>query len=80
MSKPLNSSVKPKVVKSSLLQAYSYDAETYKLTVTFNDGTEKVYKDVDPPTLSKVFDSPGSIGSKFKRFIGSLKQGVEEQE
>lgn len=58
-----------RIVKSSLIQAYEYNAETQTLSVTFQDGAEFDYEKVDPPTMSKVFDSPGSVGSKFQKFI-----------
>lgn len=56
-------------VKSSLIRAYSYDSHAQTLSVTFTDGSEFDYEKVDPPTMSKVFDSPGSIGSKFQKLI-----------
>ena len=64
MSKP---ELKP--LKSSLLSAYSYNSSDKTLDVVFQDGTEMTYKDVAPPIMSRVFDSPGSIGSKFLRLI-----------
>lgn len=59
--------VKP--VNSTLIRAYSYDSSTQTLSVTFTDGAEFDYEKVDPPTMSKVFDSPGSTGSKFHKLI-----------
>ena len=58
-----------KPLKSSLLQAYSYDANSHELTVTYKDGNEYTYSRVDPSLMSKVFDSSGSVGSKFVRLI-----------
>lgn len=62
---------KVKPVKSTMLQGYSYDAQSLVLTVIFKNGTERTYKNIAPPLMSQVFDRPGSIGSKFKRLIGS---------
>ncbi len=58
-----------KIVNSSSIQAYEYDAEAMTLSVTFKDGSEYDYQGVPPPVISKVFDSSGSIGSKFKKYI-----------
>lgn len=60
---------KERIVKSSFLQAYTYDAQNLKLSVTFRDGTNIDYFDVPPPVMSSVFDRPGSIGSNFIRNI-----------
>lgn len=58
------------IVKSTLIQAYSYDSESQTLSVIFKDGAEFDYQQVPPPVMSQVFDSPGSIGSKFRKLIG----------
>lgn len=60
---------KEKIVNSKSIRAYSYDAQTYKLSVTFADGAEYEYSNVMPDVMSQVFDSPRSIGSKFRRLI-----------
>ncbi len=65
------------VVNSTLIQAYSYDHETLTLSVTFKDGSEFDYQKVDPPTMSKVFDTPGSVGSKFRKLIGHKYQYIK---
>ncbi len=57
------------VVKSTLIQAYSYDHQAQTLSVTFRDGTDVDYFNVPPPIMSKVFDTPGSVGSKFRKQI-----------
>lgn len=72
----LNNKLKP--VKSSMIKAYSYDAQTLELTVIFSNGKERVYKQVQPPDMSQVFDAPGSIGSKFHKIIGSRYQHSQE--
>ena len=65
LSGNMSNPIKYRPVKSSLLAGYSYDSQTQVLSVQFKDGSEKDYKDIDPPTMSKIFDSPGSVGSKF---------------
>ena len=57
------------VLNSTLLQGYSYDPQAYTLSVTFKDGTDIDYVNVPPPVVSKVFDTPGSVGSKFVKHI-----------
>lgn len=71
---------KPKPVKSSYIAAYSYNPDSYELSITFKNGVERTYKDVKPPLMSQVFDSSGSVGSKFIRLIGRKHKGSEEQE
>jgi len=65
---------KQKIVKSSLIQAYSYDPHEMTLSITFQDGTEIDYFKVPPPEMSKVFDTPGSVGSKFRKLIAHKYQ------
>lgn len=67
-----------KPLKSSLLSGYSYDAQSKDLMVMFKDGTELTYKDVNPDTMSKVFDSPGSIGSKFLKNIARTHKASQD--
>ena len=59
-----------KPIKSSLIQAYSYNEKTLDLDIVFKDGVERTYHKVNPDTMSLVFDSSGSIGSKFHKLIG----------
>jgi hypothetical protein len=66
-----NAPERQKIVKSSLIRAYSYDSQSLTLSVTFTDGSEFDYEKVDPPTMSKVFDSPGSVGGKFRKLIAN---------
>lgn len=65
-----------KKVNSSIISSYEYDSQKYVLTVTFKTGNSWQYKNVMPPVVSQVFDSPGSIGSKFKRLISKQYQSV----
>jgi len=60
---------KERIVKSSILTAYTYDATQYTLDVTFKDGAEWRYSGVTPPVMSSVFDGPKSIGSQFIKQI-----------
>lgn len=69
---------KLKPVQSSLLQAYSYDSDSLELTVIYKDGTQIKYKNVPPPVMSQVFDSPGSIGSKFLKLISRRFKSINE--
>ena len=69
-----------KPIKSSLIQAYSYDSSSHSLNVVFKDGTELTYSKVEPSVMSMVFDRPGSIGGKFHRFIGKKYQSHQTQE
>ena len=71
---------KLKVVKSSLIQAYSYDPATKTLDVVFKDGTELTYKDIDPPTMSQVFDRSPSVGRAFHRLIRGKYKSSPTQE
>ncbi len=64
--------IKLEPVNSSLIAAYGYDSTNYVLLVRFK--SEKAnrlhqYSPVYPPTVSEVFDTPGSIGSKFIKQI-----------
>jgi hypothetical protein len=67
-------------IKSSLLDTYTYNNQTLELEVTFKSGDSWVYKNVDPGTISKVFDSPGSIGSKFVKLIKHGKYQASKQD
>ena len=69
-----------KPIKSSLIQAYSYDPESKVLDVVFKDGTELSYKDVDPPTMSQVFDKSQSVGKAFHRLIKGKHKSQPTQE
>jgi hypothetical protein len=68
---------KEHIVKSSIIQAYGYDATKQELTVTFTSGVSWLYKKVDPVLMSTVFDRPGSVGSKFLSMIKRNHQAVE---
>lgn len=66
-----------KPIKSSLIAAYSYDPNSYILNVVFKSGVEKAYKEIKPDVMAKVFQSGGSVGSKFHRFIRSQYKPIE---
>lgn len=53
-----------KVVRSSLVSAYSYDAHTQMLSITLKTNNQEYTAKVDPVTMSQVFDAPGSIGKR----------------
>jgi hypothetical protein len=69
---------KEHIVKSKIIQAYTYDSSKQELTVTFTSGNSWLYKKVDPVLMSNVFDKPGSIGSKFLNMIKKSHQGIEQ--
>ena len=66
-----------KKVNSAIISSYEYDSAKYELTVTFKSGEAWTYKNVMPPVVSTVFDSPGSVGSKFLRLIKKQYQSVK---
>lgn len=54
------------LINSSSIIGYTYDSNTYKLTVYYKgkSGAVHEYSNVMPPTISQIFDSGGSIGRK----------------
>lgn len=70
--------MKPKIVNSSSIKTYAYNADDYTLTVTFNNGNEYLYRNVMPNVMSQVFDSPRSVGKKFRQLI-AFKYKYEQQ-
>lgn len=68
---------KEHVVKSSIIQTYSYDIDKQELTVTFVSGNSWLYSSVSPVEMSNVFDKPGSIGSKF---LSTIKRSHKARE
>ena len=70
---------KLKVVKSSLIQAYSYNPEDKTLNVVFKDGIQKTFVQVPPDVMSAVFDRAGSVGSKFHRLVKGKYQSHETE-
>ena len=61
-----------KLVSSSTLQSYDYDDKTYTLTVTYkSNGHKWNYFLVYPNLIAQIFESGGSIGSKFHSMIKS---------
>ena len=61
-----------RIVKSSLLQSYTYNDKDLTLSVVFRDGTSVDYFNIPPPVMSNVFDRPGSIG---RRFVTQIVRG-----
>jgi hypothetical protein len=68
---------KEHIVKSSIIQSYSYDSDKQELTVNFKNNSSWLYKKVDPVLMSNTFDKPGSIGSRFLSMIKKSHQGTE---
>lgn len=58
------------VVNSGSINCYDYDSDKRVLTVTFKpSGSQYEYKNVTPSIVSAVFETGGSIGSKFYSLI-----------
>lgn len=56
---------------SSMLQACSYDTDTQELTVTFMNGKDYVYSDVEKSTYEELIGA-ASPGKYFNSIKGSL--------
>lgn len=82
MADSLKQDIKP--VKSTMIAAYEYDSQAMMLSVYFvsDPDTEHVYMNVSPDVMSAVFDSGGSLGSKFIKRIqrGGYKHSVKQME
>lgn len=59
---------------SSMLIGCSYDSETKELTVTFRNGKDYVYVDVD----KSIFDAMQSTTS-VGRYFNSIKAGLKQK-
>lgn len=68
-----------KVVRSSLVSAYNYDAQTQMLSITLKTNGETYVAKVPPSSMSEVFDRPGSIGSRVYTLLRN-KQYKWQQE
>jgi len=80
----MNNSNDLQPIKSKLISGYSYDAATRTLSVAFVSSPDDthLYSPVDPPTMSLIFDSSGSIGSNFIRLIkrnGQIKHTLSNE-
>lgn len=62
-------SFKFKPVSSKGLSGYSYNDQSYVLTVQYPNGQVWSYFNVFPNVISQVFDSGGSIGSNFHHLV-----------
>lgn len=59
-----------KVTNSSLIQSYTYDQESKTLSIVYkSNGAQWDYKGVPPSVVDSVFNSSGSIGTKFHSLI-----------
>lgn len=67
-------------VKSSTIQAYSYDVSDKVLKVWFKTGAVYSYQNVTPDVMSSVFDGPGSKGRLFATRIANKYEGSKIQE
>lgn len=59
---------------SSMLASCSYDSETKELTVTFRNGKDYVYIDVD----KSIFDAMQATSS-VGRYFNSIKAGLKQK-
>jgi hypothetical protein len=57
-------------IGSSHIQAASYDRESEDLTITFQDGSQYLYRNV-PPSTYRSLTLADSVGSFFHRNIRS---------
>lgn len=59
---------------SSMLASCSYDSEAKELTVTFRNGKDYVYADVD----KSIFDAMQATSS-VGRYFNSIKAGLKQK-
>ena len=59
-------------MQSSMLSACEFDDETKELTVTFANGKDYVYEDVDMATYDNLINAT-SAGKYFNSIKGTLK-------
>ena len=59
-------------MQSSMLSACEFDDETKELTVTFANGKDYVYEDVDMATYDNLINAT-SAGKYFNSIKGQLK-------
>jgi hypothetical protein len=59
---------------SSMIQSCSYDNETKELTVTFKNGKDYVYVDVDK-SIFDAMEATTSVG----RYFNSVKQSLVQK-
>lgn len=63
-------------MQSSMLSACEFDDETKELTVTFANGKDYVYEDVDMATYDNLINAT-SAGKYFNSIKSGLKVKVE---
>ena len=64
-------------MQSSMLSACKFDDETKELTVTFANGKDYVYEDVDMATYDNLINAT-SAGKYFNSIKGQLKVKKDE--
>ena len=62
---------KEKIVNSSIIQSYTYNPDTQTVDIVFKSDTGNTwqYAKVTQSLIDQVFNSSGSVGSKFIRLI-----------
>lgn len=65
-------------MQSSMLSACEFDDETKELTVTFANGKDYVYEDVDMATYDNLINAT-SAGKYFNSIKGTLKIKKDEK-
>lgn len=65
-----------KVSNSSLIDSFEYDSQTQTLTITYKGQSDEwTYSPVSQSQYDQVFNSSGSIGSKFIKQIRNRIRG-----
>lgn len=62
-------------IKSGIIRAWSYDSANQTLSVSFmsDQDTTHLYSPVSPDLMASVFQSGGSVGSKFIKLIRNVR-------
>lgn len=63
------------ITNSTMLRSCSYDDETNEMSVTFSNGREYIYEDVDP-AIYRMLISAESAGRYFNSIKKDLKVKV----
>jgi hypothetical protein len=61
------------LVRSSSVEGYSYDSQTYQLDVWYKPNKLYRYYLAYPNLISSIFDTPGSVGAKARNGLKGLR-------
>lgn len=64
-----------KPVRSSLVSAYHYDADSQQLSITLKTNGETYVAKISPDVMSQTFDRPGSIGARVHSLLRNKQYG-----